>query len=336
MQLSDTTPLFKKFIQEHESFALFGHHNIDGDALGSLLGLGGVLEHMWKKVDCYTSKDVGSTYHFLSGYEKISTSLAYDQSYDALIFVDFSSYDRIRPLTQWKEDWFDKHELLVIDHHHATPPDHALVIKDTSVMSNCERIYEHICACSWSDYIDSQIATYLYLWLTTDSGNFLYDTASQSSRLFRNAASLIEQWADKHTIIDAIFRSKSLTALEYVQTLLETKRIYNDSILMLHTCEQHTQELWLDRFQAGWWMTLVQSLAGIDLVVLCKEDIAKWMMRVSFRWRGKYDCSDLAHVFGGGGHANAAWCSIDVPDRDFPAARKRLISDIFHHIDTIS
>jgi phosphoesterase RecJ-like protein len=81
------------------------------------------------------------------------------------------------------------------------------VIHDTQSTSTCEIILENTLNIR-EEYYDKEIATYLYLGLTTDSGNFRYD--ENHERILKNALTLIQLGADKKSIIDNVINNKSL------------------------------------------------------------------------------------------------------------------------------
>jgi phosphoesterase RecJ-like protein len=107
--------------------------------------------------------------------------------YDIIIFVDFNNYSRIKLFTQSYEAYFDKQDIIIIDHHYGNTPESVPqenILIDVTASSCCEWIYEH--ASKWRpDSITIQIANYLYLGLTTDTGNFMYESNSQ--RTMQNA-----------------------------------------------------------------------------------------------------------------------------------------------------
>ncbi len=320
----------RDIIESGDSFALFGHRNIDGDALGSMLGLGGVLEKLDKNVRYFTSNEPSVVFDFVQWREKVDTEFDYGE-YDALIFLDFSPYDRIEEFTKEHEAWFDEQTLIVIDHHHGDAPEHAsVVLKDVTSMSNAERVYK-IITMLWEDKIDSTIATNLYLWLATDSGNFVYDNKQQSPWVMRTAYELIMKWADKQLIVEKMFRSKSLASVEYMQLVLQRMKHYQWNILTSYMLEEELKEKWLDRYQ--WWYAqpLMQQIKWIDLIILFKHNYEKASMSCSLRGRNKYDCSKIAQSYGGGWHFNAAGCRIPVGDRNFEEAMLRTIDEIYEN-----
>jgi len=139
---------------------------------------------MGKKVSYFTPYPVTKFLQFVPHREDIQSTFDYGV-YDLLVFVDFTGYGRIKAFTQNQETYFDNNTLIIIDHHLGdNPASTDLVLKDTNASSNCEWIYEHILA-RRPETITPEIATYLYLGLTTDSGNFMYET--DSIRIMENA-----------------------------------------------------------------------------------------------------------------------------------------------------
>ena len=124
----------------------------------------------------------------MPGIKKIKTKFDY-KDYDLLVFVDLISYQRISPFADTQKKYFDTHTLIAIDHHLDTAPLHALTIHDTQVMSCAELIFEYA-EKRRKKYIDKEVATALYLGLTMDSGNFLFD--EDHERTFTNALGLIK------------------------------------------------------------------------------------------------------------------------------------------------
>ena len=56
----------KNCLDEAHSVALFGHENIDGDALWSILGFWALLEKQWKEVSYFTPHKPSHVFEFLN------------------------------------------------------------------------------------------------------------------------------------------------------------------------------------------------------------------------------------------------------------------------------
>lgn len=116
------------------------------------------------------------------------------------------------------EDYFDNKSKLIVDHHLGDEtPTNALLLKDVDSCSCCELIYE-IVKTNRPETIDSTIATYLYLGLTTDSGNFQYE--KDSVKLFQTAIDLIKDGANKHRIIQNIFNGSDRSTIDLLKIII--------------------------------------------------------------------------------------------------------------------
>jgi bifunctional oligoribonuclease and PAP phosphatase NrnA len=227
----------KKLLESSTTIALFWHKNPDGDSIGGMLGLGKLLEKMGKKVFYFTPTLPSKMYNFLPDIKKISSSFDYG-TYDILVYLDFSETNRIAPFYDVNPAYFDQKTTIVIDHHvYKETNKKRNIISDSSAMSSCELIFEHSYA-RWPQFYDQQIATYLYLWLATDSGNFRYD--EDHKRILHNALSLVNLWADKKLIINNMFRKKSFAGLKMMQILFRRlKEKVRTSIYSIYRKRSH-------------------------------------------------------------------------------------------------
>ena len=86
------------------------------------------------------------------------------------------------------------------------------------------------------------------------------------------------------------------------------------------------QEYMLDRF-----VNFPRSIEGVEVAILMRET-GSGDVRISFRSKGRIDVHRIASGFGGGGHHNAAGCSIK---GDLQSVRARLFSEVSAGIDLI-
>lgn len=237
-------------IDAANTVAVFGHANIDGDALGSILWFGSLLEKLGKEVTYFTSIQPASSYDFIPWIEKVQTVFDYEKQYDLIVFLDFTPYDRIQWITKGHEAYFDSTDKIVIDHHLDEKVRGNLEVKDTDSSSCCGWLYE-ICHELWPTLIDENIATYRYLWLTTDTGNFMRGKSPE--RDFRIASALLTKWAKREFIIKNLFYAGKPALLEmgkiilnratitdhimhvrYTQDELDTYKLADDDVEIMH------------------------------------------------------------------------------------------------------
>ena len=201
-----------EIIKQSKNIAVFWHTNPDWDCIGSILGIKKILEKQWKAVTCITPTLPSKIFSFFSETKNIKDTFDY-WDYDVLIFVDFSDYKRLEHIYLDNPEYFHNHKIIIFDHHiWEKDQSNWICVKDQHVMSNCEWIFENAKKV-WNQYLDAEIATYFYMWLTTDSGNFSFD--EDHERIFKNALDLVKLWADKNLIISKLVRSRSLETIKF-------------------------------------------------------------------------------------------------------------------------
>lgn len=298
-----------KRLEESNNIAIFGHENPDGDCIWSMLGLGSLLEKQWKKISYFTPNPISNTFLFLEGTDKIKSDFDY-WIYDLLVFVDFSGYRRMNTTATSNEKYFDENKIIVIDHHlWNETPSHAIVYKDSKAMSNCELILE-ITWDVWNKYYDSKIATYLYMWLLTDSGVFRYDRwLDQSKRLFSNSVKLLELGADKVWLIKTLFRSKRFEAVEFMQILISRMK-YEWFVLYTYFTQEELESRKIDEEEAIYAQFIMQEIIWPKLVIVFKvfPEYIKWSIRTNDL---SMNCEKIAVNFRWWWHEWAAWFKID-------------------------
>lgn len=315
----------RKALEKANRIALFGHMHPDGDCLWSMLGLWALLEKQGKKVHYFTPTPPSRTFYFLTWMKKIKTKFDY-ASYDLLVFVDFSAPNRIIEFFWWHEAYFARKPLVVIDHHLSDTLDYASVIKDVDSMSTSEIIFEHAYI-RRPKLFDAQIATYLYMWLTMDSWNFVYD--EDHERILRNALHLVQLWADKWLIVNQLVRKRSLNVIQFTQLMLNRMKQAWDMIYSYYD-DKDLKHYWVDEEEANYPLMVIQNIDGPRLVLILKKIGSR--VRGSLRskkvlWKKLIDCDAIAKQFGGGGHRPAAGFAISASGA-FDAQVKKIVKQI--------
>ena len=310
----------KSIIDKNQKIAIFCHENPDGDAVGSMLGLGRLLEKLWKDVSYFSPDKPSKMFSFLEWFEKIKNTFDYG-FYNLLIFVDFSEYSRIKTIYREKENYFSENQILVFDHHQMlNPPQNWTVVHDTQSTSTCEIILENTLNIR-EEYYDKEIATCLYLWLTTDSGNFRYD--ENHERILKNALVLIQLWADKKLIIDNFINNKTLWAINFLKILLERMIIEWDILYSYYDVDE-LKNYNIDNEQASYWLTILQEIKWPKVIMtIRKED---HLVKVSLRSKDT-NVEKIAKSFGGGGHIYASWFAKRI-EENFDITKKEIIQKV--------
>src|ERR1035438_6694076 len=98
-------------IRQGERFLVCSHSRPDGDAVGSMLAMGMLLQQMGKHADLVTADSVPHIYRGMPGADAIRSVLRVHGPYDAAILLECDGLERAK--LRGMEDFF----LINIDHH---------------------------------------------------------------------------------------------------------------------------------------------------------------------------------------------------------------------------
>ena len=244
-------------LEQAQNIAIFWHQSVDGDAIWSMFWLWLQLEKLWKNISYFTPDAPSDIFSFLN-ILNLQTEFNY-WYYDLIVFVDFSTYNMIKKFTHWHEDYFDRQQKVIIDHHiFSKELPNSFEFRDDTSISAAQLVFE--LTQEWRpDLIDSQIATFILMWIMTDSGNFRFDEWEESIRVSRNNLALLEKWAHKKLIIDNVFRSKSFEDLEFMQIILGRMKRDDDMIYSRYSQEE-LEQYWLHPDSADYALYLIWDI----------------------------------------------------------------------------
>ncbi len=322
MQNLDT---IKQKIESAQNIAIFGHVNPDWDAIWAMLWLGKLLSKLKKTVTYFAPTKAESIFNFIKDIWDINDEFDY-KKYDLLIFLDFTSLSRIKKFYKDNEEYFQNQTILQIDHHTEDAEKRInYTIKDSNSISTCELVFETTHK-RRPELYDTEIATYLYLWITTDSWNFQFD--NDHVRTFSNALELLKLWADKKLILKNIYNKQSLWSIQILQRILKRFEIKQDFIYS-YFLEEELEELNIERWETKKASNILKSIDSIELalVLWTHEGYIRW----SLRWKWKYDCTKIANIFDGGWHKNASWFAVKI-EKDFETTKTNIINNIYKYI----
>ena len=284
----------RAFIEQEDDFLLTTHVNSDADGLSACLALSRLLRGLGKRVAIGLPDPPDEQCYFLDGWSDVRHYVDLDLAgYGAAIVVDCPSLDRTGPVG---ENLPADIRILNIDHHHGNDNFGEInLVEDIS--STCEFVY-HL-ATGLGHEIDDAMATQLYTGIIFDTGGFRFSLTKPST--FAAAGALVQRGVRLDYIADHVFGNKSFSAVKQLGLAIDSMQLHlADRVAVMH----------LDReaMQAGDPDEVVNyglMVKGVEVAVLLKEqDPGRY--RVSLRSRDTVDVSEVAGVFGGGGHARAS------------------------------
>ena len=298
----------KKIIENAKTIAIFWHMSPDGDCIWSMLGLGKLLEKQKKKVKYFVPNTPSKIFHFIKKIKRLKSRFDY-KKYDLLVFVDFTWIERMGIIGQANPEYFKDKNILTIDHHPGEMK-YGTMIKDVHSISTCEILFENTYK-RRPELYDKEIATYFYLGITTDSGNFLF--GEDHIRTFTNALKLLKLWADKDFVINNIIRKRSFNAIKFLQLLLNRIQQQKD-ILYTYYDEAELEEYGIDQEEASYGLHIIQNIDGPKIFLLMRKvgDTIRWSLRAKEENNKDINCNKIAGKLWWGGHKLASWFSVPI------------------------
>lgn len=291
----------------NDIFVITSHTSPDGDNAGSCIGFVKFLKKMGKKayyvLDDYFPQNLSFIYETEKIYSSDEIKSIIQNDKYVLAALDCGDIKRL----EIDQNIIRNASLLLnIDHHKSNDlfGDVNYVKDDAS--STCELVYNILKKIDDS-LIDYEIAMALYTGLVTDTGNFMYESASRSS--FIMAAHLIEKGIDKQKIVRNIYQSDSFNYVKLVSDVtgtLEKQGKIAHMILEQEMLKKHD----VDYSDTESLVNIAVNIDDVELGILFKQKEEN-LIKVSFRSKEWANVNEIAKEFGGGGHERAAGCSID-------------------------
>ena len=300
-------------IERRQDFLLTSHARPDGDAVGSLLALSGILRQMGKTAEVVMSDPVPVIYKPLPYADHIVHAAQANGNHEAAILLECDSVQRSR--VQGLERYF----LISIDHHVTAKEFAAVNWIDPGACACAEMVYRLGKAAGVK--ITPEIATCLYTAVLTDTGSFSY--APTSAHTFDLARQLVEDGANPVRIAQSIYFSSPASKMRLLGAALARLQVEDQTAWMTVTRED------IDRCQAleedcEGLVNYALGISGVEVAMFFRE-LPDHRVRVSMRSKGAVNVSAVAAEFGGGGHQCASGFALEGP---LPVARDRILKVI--------
>jgi len=296
-------------ISEGERFVILGHRDPDGDSLGSMLAISAFLREQFRKESFMPGPlDWPEKFFFLEKHLN-GAGKPFDGNIDTLLILDCSAENRI--------DWanvepnsFPEARRIVIDHHREGEPFGDVNWIDPRASATGEMIFNILEALGAQ--FTSDIAESIYSAILTDTGRFTYSNTTAKS--LEICAKLVQAGnLDLADITSQVYYNFSEEYLRNIGIALYNTRVYRDSKILLLTLDKASVKSFSTTFDdTEGIIDFAMSVRGVEVAALFKE-ISRNVIRVSLRSRGKFDVGAIAVEMGGGGHHNAAGCTMEMP-----------------------
>jgi len=279
---------------------MLGHVHPDADVLGTLLALGEVLAGRGWRVIEGGPHPAPAVLSFLPGIERYRILTTVASPLDVVVLTDCPNPARTEGLIQAARA--TGAVILNIDHHPDNRRYGDVDWVDTSAAATGEMVYRLVTALGAP--LTPAIAMNLFTAIHTDTGSFRY--SNTTAETFQIAAALVTAGADPARVSSRLYECRPADALRWLGEALRRIEVSADArVAWLALPSGVVPESFIEGEE------LVNYPRSIETVrVACLLRQLGDHVKVSLRGKGDVDVSRIAARFGGGGHPNAAGCTV--------------------------
>ncbi|MBL0225588.1 MAG: bifunctional oligoribonuclease/PAP phosphatase NrnA [Geobacteraceae bacterium] len=301
--MTETIQKIVEEIRTNHSFLLTTHEGPDGDAVGSTLALASLLQKTGKDVVVHYRDPVPDLYGFLPGSEAVLAHIP-DRDFDIAFVLDIGEVKRAG------EEFcrFGRiGKTINLDHHLACENFGTLNLIDPAAAATGVLVYRIASALGYS--FDAETALCLYVSIITDTGSFRYSNANREA--FTIAGEMIECGVNAWDVAEQLYENQPRKRLELLARCLPTLEIIKGGLAASVTV---TLDMYADTGAdaelTDGFVNYPRSIKGVEVAIFFRQ-IAEDRVKVGFRSKGKVNVAVFSAALGGGGHHNAAGCTVD-------------------------
>ncbi len=294
---------FHSLVSRNNSFLVCSHASPDGDCVGSQIAMAWYLESQGKQVAFHNVDPVPYKFAFLAGADRL-TAVRPQSAFDVLVVLDASNPDRLG----WSDALSAAGTVVNIDHH-----------RDNTRFGTYNRVESASAtgqilfgmfeegAISYPQHV----AEALYAAIVSDTGGFRF--SNTTSAVLQVCAVLAARGADPAAIYERVFASTTRNGMRLHAAIWPTLEFHLEG----RVCSMSLPLALIDELGA----TYGDSEGMADLTIMAEEVLVGIFIKhtpeqthFSLRSRNHIDVGSIARqVKGGGGHVNAAGCTIELP-----------------------
>jgi phosphoesterase RecJ-like protein len=298
-------------IQDAQNILVTAHARPDGDAVGSVLACGMILQQLGKQVTMAFSDRVPLIYRWLPCAQSIQYSQRIEGNFDLVILLECDGIERSRL------KGLEGRRLINIDHHTSGRNFAHLNWIDTSACAVAEQVF--MLACAAGVRVTPEMATCLYMAVLTDTGSFCYEGTDANT--FSLAQELVRLGAcPAHIAQDVYFSNPMSKMLLLGAALANLRRDGRVAWLWVTTSDMERTNAAEEDCEGI--VNYAIGIAGVEVAVFLRE-LPDHRVRLSLRSKGAVNVAAIAESFGGGGHENASGCTLSGP---LPAATDAILA----------
>lgn len=315
--MSEIDTQIKERLDSAKQILVVSHVRPDGDAIGSLLGLGLALQAAGKNVEMVLNDGVPAAFRHLPGSEQIKK--APEAVFDLFITVDCADFKRTGPQFQ-----SGRRPDINIDHHVTNEKYAALNLVEGEEVATAAILTNHLPA--WGLSLNADVAASLTTGIVTDTLGFR--TSNTTPESLRQVALLMETGIDMPDLYNRALTRRALPAARYWGAGLSSLQSDNGIVWGTLTLADRSAANYGGNDDAD----LINVISAIDGHAVGMIFVEQADAHVKISWRALQpgiDVSKVAKSFNGGGHQAAAGADIpgslaEIQPRVLAATREML------------
>jgi phosphoesterase RecJ-like protein len=288
-------------IRSGRRFVISSHSRPDGDSIGSQLAMKYALHALGKHAHVVNKDPAPGPLMAFPGVPDIEVADEVLGAYDAAIIMECGD------LARTGVAGLDRFFVVNIDHHPGNTAYGQVNWFDPTAAACGEMVFDLIRALGVT--LTPEIATHVYLAILTDTGSFHY--SSISPRTFDICRETLEAGVDPVLVARNVYDSNNMGRLKLFGSVLSAMQIDGTGrIAIVYLDHEMAREAGGTYEDTEGLINLPLTVKEIQAVVFFKQ-IEGDKYRVSMRSKGEIDIGAVAKEFGGGGHKNAAGCTVE-------------------------
>ena len=314
--------LLRSLISESQTILLCCHQNPDGDALGSMLGMGEMLRQQGRDVVMVAPDQYPDYLQWLPNSEKI---VRYDKRKDyvdmmlkmcdLVVCMDFNAASRTDDMAEALTS--SPAKKILIDHHPGPDIETVLSISHPEASSTSELVFRVVWQLGLFEQQTRHFAVPVYTGMMTDTGGFTYN--SSDCDIYYIISQLLTKHIDRDRIYRNVYHNYSENRLRLVGHVLCNKLVVDDKrhAAYFTLTREDLKRYHFIKGDAEGLVNMPLQIKGLKLSISLREDTDKPnLVWVSLRSVDQFPCNEVAaRFYNGGGHLNASggrlYCSIE-------------------------
>jgi len=302
-------------ILQRQRFVITSHARPDGDAIGSQLAMAYALRALGKSVRMVDRDPAPLQFQPFPGAGEIEVARELNAECDAVLVMECGD------LSRTGLNGLEKHFIINIDHHPGNTMYGAINWFDEGAAACGEMVFDVIEALGVR--LTPEMATHVYIAIMTDTGGFHFGHVTPHT--FEICQRCAEAGADPPAIARTVYDSSTLGRLRLMGAVLHNLELEaNGRAGLVHMSLKMLADCGATQEESDGLINLPLTVKEIVAVAFFKE-VSPECYRISLRSKGDVDVNRVAAAFGGGGHKNAAGCSLN---GGYDGVRKKVLEEL--------